>query len=171
MASRDREQWAEPENGKIVRESGLDAIGGPALILDPSGEVLRANAAAQALLDRDGSAVKSALASTIAGDLGEHLWELTPLRDAETPLGFLALLTTSTKEGKLDDAVREATRLWKLTARQQQVLVLVAQGWTNALVAETLAIGDRTVEFHVSAIFDKAGVDNRATLMAKLLEL
>jgi DNA-binding NarL/FixJ family response regulator len=162
---------AAPDDDKIVRESGLDAIAGPALILGLGGEVLRANAAAQALLDRDGFAVKSALASTVAGNIGEHLWELTPLRDADNPLGFLALLTTSTKEGKLDDAVREATRIWKLTARQQEVLVLVAQGWTNALVAETLAIRHRTVEFHVSAIFDKAGVDNRATLMAKLLEL
>ena len=171
MSAGNRRQWEQPVDGTTIRGNGLDAIGAPALVLGLSGEVLQANAAAQALLDRDGGAVRSALASTIAGTLGEHLWQLTPLRDAERPLGFLALLATSTKEGKLDDAVREATRLWKLTTRQQQVLVLVAQGWTNALVAETLAIQHRTVEFHVSAIFDKAGVDNRATLMAKLLEI
>ena len=37
-------------------------------------------------------------------------------------------------------------------------------------IAETLGITERTVEFHVKGIFDKAGVDNRATLFAKLLE-
>jgi DNA-binding NarL/FixJ family response regulator len=93
------------------------------------------------------------------------------LRDSGLGLGYLALLKTSSKEGKLDDAVREATRRWNLTARQRQVLELVAQGHTNALVAQTLEVRDRTVEFHVTAILDKAGVDNRASLIAKLLEL
>ena len=160
-----------PAKGESVGDSGLEAIGGPALIVGLGGEVLRANAAAQVLLDRDETAVRSALARTLAGTASEHDWELTVLRNAETPLGFLAMLKTRPNEGKLEDAVRAGTRLWKLSSRQRQVLELVAQGFTNALVAETLEIAARTVEFHISAIFDKAGVENRAMLMAKLFDL
>jgi DNA-binding NarL/FixJ family response regulator len=67
--------------------------------------------------------------------------------------------------------VSVASRHWGLTARQAQVLGLVARGYTNALVAETLEISARTVEFHVAAVFDKAGVSNRATLIIRMLEL
>jgi DNA-binding NarL/FixJ family response regulator len=61
-----------------------------------------------------------------------------------------------------------AVARWKLTARQMQVLDLVARGLINASIAETLAIRVGTVEFHLAKIFDKAGVDNRATLIARL---
>jgi DNA-binding NarL/FixJ family response regulator len=56
---------------------------------------------------------------------------------------------------------------WKLTSRQSEVLSLVSRGYTNALIGQTLGIAERTVEFHVTALFDKAGVDNRTTLIAR----
>jgi DNA-binding NarL/FixJ family response regulator len=73
--------------------------------------------------------------------------------------------------GALAEAVRGRSSQLRsrLTARQAEVLDLVAAGSTNAVVAEALGIKERTVEFHLSAIFDKAGVDNRATLIARLL--
>jgi DNA-binding NarL/FixJ family response regulator len=58
-----------------------------------------------------------------------------------------------------------------LTPRQIAVLDLVAKGLTNELIAEQLMIGKGTVEFHLSATFDKAGVSNRATLIVQLLDL
>lgn len=64
-----------------------------------------------------------------------------------------------------------ARTAWNLTKRQGQVLALVARGLTNALIAESLGIAERTVEFHVTAVFDKAGVDNRATLIARAFAL
>ncbi|MES1206130.1 MAG: LuxR C-terminal-related transcriptional regulator, partial [Pseudomonadota bacterium] len=70
-----------------------------------------------------------------------------------------------------DQAVVRATRLWKLTRRQRQVLELLACGLTNGIVAEMLQIGDRAVEYHVSAILDKAGAANRTMLISKLLDL
>jgi DNA-binding CsgD family transcriptional regulator/transposase len=60
-------------------------------------------------------------------------------------------------------------RQWTLTVRQTDVLDLVARGLTNAVIAETLGIGVGTVEFHVAAIFDKAGVCSRAALLAGLI--
>jgi DNA-binding CsgD family transcriptional regulator len=161
----------EAEAVQPALETALDAIGGAALIVGRSGEILRANTAARALLERDGESVTSSLAKTVTGKFTELLWDLTPLSDGAGPSGFLARLRSSEREGKLDDAVRAAARLWKLTRRQRQVLELVAHGLTNAVVAQTLEIGERTVEFHVSAVFDKAGVDSRAALIARLLDL
>jgi len=45
------------------------------------------------------------------------------------------------------------------------------RGFTNALIADELGIGQRTVEFHLSAIFDKAGVESRTMLVARLHRL
>ena len=48
-----------------------------------------------------------------------------------------------------------------LTAREQEVLALVAIGRTNAQIAETLFISPKTATAHVSNILGKLGVNNR----------
>lgn len=48
-----------------------------------------------------------------------------------------------------------------LTAREQEVLQLVAQGMTNKEIAECLIIREHTVESHVSQIYQKLDVCNR----------
>jgi len=48
-----------------------------------------------------------------------------------------------------------------LTAREQEVLALVAVGRTNAQIAETLFISPKTATAHVSNILAKLGVHNR----------
>jgi DNA-binding CsgD family transcriptional regulator len=58
---------------------------------------------------------------------------------------------------------REALMRLGLTARQAEVLVLVAQGLTNGRVAERLGISARTVDKHVQLVFDKLGVENRTS--------
>ncbi|RAQ94301.1 helix-turn-helix transcriptional regulator [Thermogemmatispora tikiterensis] len=49
-----------------------------------------------------------------------------------------------------------------LSAREGQVLRLVAQGKSNRQIAEILVISERTVANHLRNIFNKTGVDNRA---------
>ena len=99
------------------------------------------------------------------------MWDLTPLRGAGTPVGFLAIRRPPSREIAIADTLRIATRRWKLTTRQLEVLELVVRGRTNDGIAETLRIGKGTVEFHLSAIFDKAGVCNRATLIVRMYEV
>lgn len=53
-----------------------------------------------------------------------------------------------------------------LTAREQEVLRLVAQGQANKAIAATLAISERTVKFHVSALMAKLGAGNRTEAVA-----
>jgi DNA-binding NarL/FixJ family response regulator len=49
-----------------------------------------------------------------------------------------------------------------LSAREQEVLRLLAEGLTDREIAGALAISPRTVESHVSAVLRKLGVRNRA---------
>lgn len=54
----------------------------------------------------------------------------------------------------------------ELTAREQEVLDLVAMGMSNARIARTLTISERTAGHHVSRILTKLGVHNRAEAAA-----
>ena len=54
----------------------------------------------------------------------------------------------------------------RLTHREQDVAVLVAQGLSNSQIAATLVISTRTVETHVQHIMDKLGCSSRAQVAA-----
>ncbi len=49
----------------------------------------------------------------------------------------------------------------RLTPRESEVLELVADGRTNAVIAHRLHIGEATVKTHLVRIYAKLGVDNR----------
>jgi DNA-binding NarL/FixJ family response regulator len=53
-----------------------------------------------------------------------------------------------------------------LTRREREVLALVAAGKTDPEIAETLSVGRRTAETHVSAVLTKLGVETRAAAAA-----
>lgn len=53
-----------------------------------------------------------------------------------------------------------------LTARQQEVLKLIATGLPNKEIADRLYISERTVKFHVSEILAKLGAGNRTEAVA-----
>jgi predicted ATPase/DNA-binding CsgD family transcriptional regulator/transcriptional regulator with XRE-family HTH domain len=53
-----------------------------------------------------------------------------------------------------------------LTPREQEVARLVAEGASNRQIAETLVIGERTAETHISNILAKLGLQTRVQLAA-----
>jgi DNA-binding CsgD family transcriptional regulator len=57
-----------------------------------------------------------------------------------------------------------------LTAREVQVLRLVAEGKTNRSIAEDLVLSEKTVARHVSNIFSKLGVSSRSAATAYAYE-
>ncbi|MCL6698607.1 response regulator transcription factor [Sphingomonas sp. NSE70-1] len=57
----------------------------------------------------------------------------------------------------------------RLTARQKQVLELVAAGKSNKQIANALGISEGTVKVHVNAAFRTLGVHNRVSATTALL--
>jgi DNA-binding NarL/FixJ family response regulator len=159
-------------------DHALEAIALPALLVSLGGEILYANGVAGALLDPDRQAIERSLAAAVAGQAdgamreSTSVWELTPLAGHDAQIGFLAILRGAPPPSPaLDEALRAAGGRWKLTARQREVMELVGKGLTNDLIAETLGIGKGTVEYHLSGIFDKAGVSNRSTLIVSAFKV
>ena len=52
------------------------------------------------------------------------------------------------------------------TAREFEVLALLAQGLTNAQLADRLFLSEKTVDHHVSSVLRKLGEPNRAAAAA-----
>jgi DNA-binding NarL/FixJ family response regulator len=67
---------------------------------------------------------------------------------------------------KLADAVRAPRGAGPLTAREREVLRLVAQGFPGKQIAGALGISERTVKFHTASLIRKLGADNRAQAVA-----
>ena len=56
------------------------------------------------------------------------------------------------------NASRHASALGALTAREHDVLALMAEGRSNSAIAGRLAVSERAVEKHISNIFSKLGL-------------
>jgi DNA-binding CsgD family transcriptional regulator len=103
-------------------------------------DAAREHAAARRLIDELAAAVPE-------GDLREGFTR-----------GALALLTPLS-------ARRAAKELYGgLTAREREVAALIAQGHANRAIADTLSVGERTVETHVSNILLKLGFTTRTQI-------
>jgi DNA-binding NarL/FixJ family response regulator len=57
-----------------------------------------------------------------------------------------------------------------LTAREVEILRLVAQGLTDAQVAEQLVISSRTVNWHLTSIYSKLQVSSRSAATRYAIE-
>lgn len=56
----------------------------------------------------------------------------------------------------------------RLSSREQEVLQLLLEGKRNKVIASTLGVSDRTVEFHLKNIYAKFQVNSRMELVLKL---
>lgn len=110
-----------------------------------------------------------------AADAFRSLVEDRPYRAGLPPTEAGKRLRTEARVGRLDgDAVTAVLasaglaagvrrpRPADLTARQVQVLRLVARGLSNRQVADRLVISTRTAEHHVQDVYTKIGVSTRA---------
>jgi DNA-binding CsgD family transcriptional regulator len=101
--------------------------------------------ACRALADHDGAALEFEAARRVFEQLG-----------ARPDLVRLAALS--------GDASHKSTGL--LTARETEVLGLLATGQTNRAIAQQLRISEKTVARHLSNIFNKLGVSTRSAATA-----
>jgi DNA-binding NarL/FixJ family response regulator len=56
-----------------------------------------------------------------------------------------------------------------LTARELEVLTLLADGLPNKQIARALGLSDETIKFHVASIFGKLGASNRTDAVRQAL--
>jgi DNA-binding CsgD family transcriptional regulator len=125
---------------------------------------------ALALADACAAPFERARTLLVLADLRAALGETEPARvllaDVRaicTPLGAQpALVHVETLEARLDQLASRAARPAGLTAREVEVLRLVAQGLTDAEVAEQLFLARRTVNTHLTSIYTKLNVSSRA---------
>lgn len=142
------------------------------VVATPDGSVENASGSAKAWLDQPGFAasLRQRVRAFDRGDRdtllgigraatrivrldGARVRYLVPLRYAPAP--------------RLQKIARVRAR-YALTAREAEVLTLLAGGEPNKAIASELGCSERTIEVHVSRILDKVGVDSRAALLARL---
>jgi DNA-binding NarL/FixJ family response regulator len=90
-----------------------------------------------------------------------------------------ALLTPSVTRQLLDRVARRLPapvgqgpeELAQLTDREREVLELLAQGKSNAEIAESLVVGEATVKTHVSNVLMKLGLRDRVQAVVLAYEI
>jgi len=102
-------------------------------------------------------------------DLDEYVYEaLRAARAASCVAAGEALLSPSITRRLIEDYARrppareQPAALAELTARELEVLRLIARGLSNGDIARELVVGDATVKTHVARIFAKLDLHDRA---------
>ena len=122
---------------------------------------------AEARLAARGDRARAATALRSALDTAVRL-DAAPLRADIMALATRARLSVDADveaDDAVPDAPDEASRLG-LTAREREVLALVALGRTNRQIAEELFISENTAGVHVSNILGKLAVTGRGEAAA-----
>ncbi len=57
----------------------------------------------------------------------------------------------------------------QLSGREFEVLQALARGWSNMQISSRLGISENTVKYHLKLIYEKLGVPNRATAVARFM--
>lgn len=122
---------------------------------DAAGALVELRAAC-AELNRLGVIHEGARARLMLGDACAALGD-DDTAEMERAAADAAIASLRPHEGRSDD---------ELSDREREVLVLLARGKTNRVIAQELFISDKTVASHVSHIFTKLGVTSRSAATA-----
>ncbi len=143
----------------------LDAAGTPAFLLRASGGVVLANASARALFDQERLALLDLLRAEASGR-GPGRFAITRLALPGCPAYFLAV-----ERPRLPDPGPRAAAFaarHALSARQAEVVSLVASGLANKTIAAHLRCAESTIEMHLTAVFARTQAESRADLVARV---
>ncbi len=177
-------QWAD-RAAKIVYP-GMEATGRLARAYalrdtDPQGAATGAIEAAQffdghgLLIDAGRARLCAGLAHAAASDKDQAKAELATAAQTFAECGAHSLqAATAHQQRKLGVRVPVAGRAGGgahgLSERELEVAKLVGEGYSNQQIAESLHVGTRTVETHLSHIFTKLGITKRAGIAKAINE-
>ena len=140
-------------SGWLSVASGFDAIGRPY-----PAAYARFRAAAATLRDR-GARADAQVALAEARATATRL-DAKPLLTEIDLLARQGRLEIEPRQGPGEPDRPDVAGLG-LTEREREVLRLIAAGWSNQEIADTLFISRKTASVHASNIFDKLGATNR----------
>lgn len=128
-------------------------------------------------MHEDPAYVRAALAAGAAGYLVKSAADATligALRAVHRGRLFIDVENAQAVESWIGTAGGEAARptpISTLSAREREVLTLVAQGHTNQAVADRLGLSVKTVESYRARLMQKLGLTNRAELTRLAMDL
>jgi len=139
----------------------LETSPAAAFVIDEKGEVRLANLSGRRQLAADPAGMRAQIRASLRGenaaysaavvDSGVMRWTVLMERPSVVPI---------------EARIALATQRWTLSTKQVSVLTHLARGKSNAAIAEAIGLKTKTVELHVGAILARAGVENRAALVA-----
>jgi DNA-binding CsgD family transcriptional regulator len=168
-AQRELDELTDGYRGGMLGAIVAHTRGAVALAENDAGNALVALREAALLWQELGARYESARARELVGlacrQLGDADAGEMELESAWEVFGQLGAAPDVSRVGKL---IRHAGRraAGGLTARELEIVRLVATGRTNRAIAEELVISEKTVARHVSNVFAKLGVSSRSAVTA-----
>jgi PAS domain S-box-containing protein len=162
-------QYVHPDDRARVERVMRDAVelGAPVdyeyRILRPDGRVRRIHSRAELTADGDGKPLR--LTGTVQ-DVTEVRAAADVLHQTASDLGRRA---AELHDGFPERGHRDPDLTQLLTARQLEILSLVAEGLSNSEIASRLYLTESTVKWHVGKTLRALGVANRAQAVARYL--
>jgi DNA-binding CsgD family transcriptional regulator len=188
VAYRNAEAFTDLQRERALAEGALRAVGAELVAISRGGRIRGTTARARAWLSayfagapREGDRLPEDLARWLRSETGKAgaADRVPPPRTplvVEGPGGRLVVRRLADRERPtllLEErrTVPDVVSLESLglTRREAQVLAWVAQGKTNAEIADILGTKPRTVHKHLDHIFAKLGVENRTAAAAQAL--
>lgn len=172
-------------NARLTRsaQAALDAAGRFLLAADRQGRVLWSTPQASRLIEQANGASSVSLPPAVAQWLrscadsplaarqtsltaafredGEHRLQVTYIGQVGPDEQLLRVVAEQTNSDEI--VLRE---LLALTSREAEVLLWISRGKSNRDIAEILGLSPRTINKHLEQMFEKLGVENRASATA-----
>jgi DNA-binding NarL/FixJ family response regulator len=161
---------SSPTDPSELSEADVVLLANEELLEEASFAVAEDGTQALVLISEDDHAVSRLRAMQLRG------WGVVPLDAPPEELAAavaaagqgLIVLPKAVTERLLHEPAASAEELSEtLTAREREVLDLLGHGLSNKLIGRELHISEHTVKFHISSLYAKLGVNNRAEAVSR----
>jgi two-component system response regulator DevR len=116
----------------------------------------------------DDDAMISSILAGASGYLLKHVSRADLIRSIRQVASGHSLINSNTAKQAIENLTHMPGS--ELTEREREVLTLVARGFTNKQIADTLFVSEKTARNHVSHILEKLGLSRRSEAAAFAVE-